>query len=138
VSGGVGGSPVGYGFLRWLVLRWKLAAGCFLLGIQVVGIGAMQFSDLRYFCWAPYDEITEFKISVVINGRELSREAVMQRYRLPDGSRDNRSWAHVPAAIAHYERTRGRSESAKVEYRYRVNGGEPRVWRWPDATEVAR
>lgn len=136
MSGDVGESPVGYGFWRWLVLRWKLVAGCFLLGIQVVGIGAMQFSDLRYFCWAPYDEITEFEISVVIDGHELSSEAVMQRYRLPHGSRDNRSWAHVPAAIAHYERTRGRGDGAVVEYRYRVNGGSARLWRWPEGREV--
>lgn len=113
--------------------RWRVVAGCALLGWQVSGIAAARFGEERYFCWAPYDQITQFELSVAVAGRELSREEIKRRYRLPDVSRDNRSWAHVPAVIAQYERTLGRADGALVEYRHRVNGGVPRVWRWPDA-----
>lgn len=120
----------------WLAGRcWVVAAGGVLMGLQVVGIGAGRFTDTRYFCWAPYDEITRFELRVVIDGRELSQQEVKRRYRLPQAARDNRSWAHVPAIIAHYERTRGRADGAVVEYRYRVNGSEARLWRWADGKE---
>ena len=121
---------------RRVRLHWKRVAACLLIGTQLLGIVAMRFSDLRYFCWAPYDEITQFDISVTIDGRELSDDAVQRRYRLPHASRDNRSWAHVPAIIAHYERTWGRHDGAVAEYRFRVNGGVVRLWRWPEGREV--
>lgn len=115
--------------------RWTRVAGIVLLGEQVVGVGVGRLTDTRYFCWAPYDEITQFQLRVVINGRELSQPEVKRRYRLPHATRDNRSWAHVPAIIAHYECTRGSADGAVVEYRYRVNGGEARLWRWADGKE---
>lgn len=123
---------------RQAVPAWRrrtLVAGAVLLGAQVVGIGAGRLTDTRYFCWAPYDEITRFDLWVVIDGRELSPQEVKRRYRLPQATRDNRSWAHVPAIVAHYERTRGSADGAVVEYRYRVNGSESRLWRWADGKE---
>ncbi len=120
----------------WLAGRcWVVAAGGVLMGLQVVGIVAARFTETRYFCWAPYDEITRFELRVVIDGRELSQQEVKRRYRLAQATRDNRSWAHVPAIVAHYERTRGRVDGAVVEYRYRVNGSEARLWRWAEGTE---
>ena len=107
----------------------------FLLGAliagQAAGIVAGRFGTERYFCWAPYDEITQFEVAVAIADRRLSASEAQARYRLPDGGRDNRSHAHVIATIAHYERTLGAADAAQVELTYRINGGTPRQWRWP-------
>ncbi len=109
---------------------WVL--GAVLLGAQAAGGVASRFTETRYFAWAPYDQITEFDLRVWVGGRELSGMEAAERYRLPHATRDNRSWAHVPAAVAHYERTLGRGEGARVEYRHRINGGVERVWRCPE------
>lgn len=109
-----------------------IVLGAALLGAQVIGVMASRFTETRYYSWAPYDEITEFELRVWVGGRELLGAEAARRYRLPHPSRDNRSWAHVPAAVAHYERTLGRDEGARVEYRHRINGGAERVWLWPE------
>jgi hypothetical protein len=112
--------------------RLAVTLGVLLLGVQAGGVLASRFKETRYLCWAPYDEIAEFELSVWVGGRELGGVKAAERYRLPHASRDNRSWAHVPAVVAHYERTRGQGEDARVEYRHRINGGAERVWRWPE------
>lgn len=117
--------------------RLCLAAGAVLLGLQLIPLLAARFTNTRYFCWAPYDEITRFELSVTLDGLPLSPREIQQRYRLPHPSRDNRSWAHVPAIVAHYERTLGRADAARVEYRYQVNGRPPLTWRWPAPAESA-
>jgi len=114
-----------------LSLRPLLA--CLFLGAQGVGIIAARFGPERYFCWAPYDEITLFEITVTVGSRILAPEEVQARYQLPDPRRDNRSWAHVPRAISQYERTLGVHDKAYVEFRYTVNGGPPRLWTWPES-----
>lgn len=110
---------------------WRNFALAVLLGAQVIGIAAARFGPERYFCWAPYDEITRFELTVTIDGRRLSAEEIQARYRLPDPTRDNRSYANVIAVIAQFERTYGAADRARVEFRYRVNGGAPQQWHWP-------
>ena len=102
-----------------------------LLGWQVIGIVAARFRPERYLCWAPYDEITLFETRVSVGARHLTPDEIQARYRLPDSKRDNRSWAHIPAAIAQYERTVGSADNAIVEIRYRTNGGPQKIWTWP-------
>lgn len=112
-------------------VTWRNFALAVLLGAQVIGIAAARFAPERYFCWAPYDEITRFEIAVTIDGRRLSPAEIRARYRLPDSERDNRSYANVIAVIAQFERTYGAADQARVEFSYRVNGGAPRQWQWP-------
>jgi hypothetical protein len=115
---------------------WRNVVLAALLGAQVVGIAAARFRPERYFCWAPYDEITRFTLVVTIDGRELSAEEIRARYRLPDSARDNRSYANVIAVIAHFERTYGAADQARVDFHYRVNGGAPQLWQWPLKTDT--
>ena len=111
---------------------------CLFLGAQGVGIIAARLVPERYFCWAPYDEITLFEITVTLGSRTLSEEEVQARYQLPDPRRDNRSWVHVPRAIAQYERTHGARDNAYVEFRYTVNGGPPQLWTWPESASATK
>src|ERR1051325_8149585 len=127
--------------MRVMKASWRNLALAVLLGVQLVGIVAARFRPERYFCWAPYDEITRFEIAVTIGERRLSAEEIQARYHLPDPSRENRSHANVIAVITHYERTYGAADHAKVELNYRVNGGALQQWRWPlgsDARTDAR
>jgi hypothetical protein len=112
-------------------VTWRNATLAVLLGAQVIGIAAARFGPERYFCWAPYDEITKFEIAVTIDGRQLSTAEIQSRYRLPDPARDNRSYANVISLIARYEQTYGAADHARVKFHYRVNGGAPRQWQWP-------
>jgi hypothetical protein len=112
-------------------MTWRNLTLAALLGAQVIGIAAARFRAERYFCWAPYDEITRFEVAVTIDGRRLTDAEVRARYRLPDGTRDNRSHANVIAVIEQFERTYGANDQARVEFNYRVNGGALRQWQWP-------
>jgi len=110
---------------------WRnLTLGIFF-GAQIFGIVAARFGPERYFCWAPYDEITLFDIAVTVDGRQLSEGEIRARYRLPEAARDNHSHANVISVIAHFEQTYGAADRAQVALNYRVNGGSPQQWHWP-------
>jgi hypothetical protein len=49
----------------------RTAAGLALLLFQVVMIVYARFVPSRYFCWAPFDIQTEYKLRVTVNGRPL-------------------------------------------------------------------
>jgi len=109
----------------------KITAGAVLLLFQVVMIFYARFVPSRYFCWAPFDIQTEYKLHVEVNGKTLNAKEVRGRYRRPQNGTDNRSPHHVMDIIQGYEETYGRSNPARVEMRYRVNGKQEQVWRWP-------
>lgn len=119
---------VQYGKFR---IPMKTTAGTALLLFQVVMIVYARFVPSRYFCWAPFDIQTEYKLQVEVDGRALSAKEVRARYRRQQNGTDNRSPQHVMDIVQGYEETYGRSNPARVEMRYRVNGKQEQVWRWP-------
>ena len=115
--------------LTWV--RRTLIAGIF--AFQIWAIAYARTVPTRYFCWAPYDTFTEYTIE--ISGPEglWPTEAVAHRYRMPAAGRDNRSPAHVIAALRQYEQTYGAADPVEaVVLRYRVNGGDEQSWLWPE------
>jgi len=50
----------------------RTTIGLALLGFQVFMIGYARFVPSRYFCWAPYDIQTEYRLDVTVNGRRLT------------------------------------------------------------------
>jgi hypothetical protein len=109
----------------------RTAAGLALLLFQVVMIVYARFVPSRYFCWAPFDIQTEYKLRGTVNGRPLKSSEVRARYRRPQNGTDNRSPQHVIDIIQGYEETYGRDDHASVEMRYRINGKQEQTWRWP-------
>jgi hypothetical protein len=109
----------------------RLAAGVALLVFQLAMIVYARFVPSRYFCWAPFDVQTEYKLQVTVNGRPLTGKEIRSRYRRPQAGTDNRSPQHVIDIIQGYEQNYGRSDQAQVVMRYRVNGKQEQVWRWP-------
>ena len=109
----------------------RLAAGVALLVFQLAMIVYARFVPSRYFCWAPFDIQTEYKLQVTVNGRPLTSKEIRSRYRRPQTGADNRSPQHVIDIIQGYEENYGRNDRAQVMMRYRVNGKQEQVWRWP-------
>jgi hypothetical protein len=117
-------------------MKWRYTIGLLFLGLQLLGIAAARFTTERYFCWAPYDEITVYKLEVNVGGRTLTPKEIKQRYRFAKAGRDNRCSTHVMRVIEQYESGRGAKDGATVAMQYRVNGGEPRSWQWPPQTQA--
>ena len=94
-------------------------------------IGYARFVPARYFCWAPYDIQTEYKLDVSVGGRTLTAAEIRRRYRRPKQGVDNRSIQHVMDIVQQYEETYGRSDRAQVLMKYRINGKEELEWQYP-------
>lgn len=99
-------------------------------GLQVWGIVYARFTSVRYFCWAPYDQISQYEIRVDLNGSTLSSDAIEARYRIQAKGRENRSIHNVMALIRCYEQSYGKDDSAQVELHYTSNGKKAKVWYW--------
>ena len=115
---------------RSIGIRTGLAAA-FLL-FQVAMIARARFDPARYFCWAPHDAQNEYEIDVTVDGRALTPEETLARYRMPWGWRNPRAMEHVLRVVRQYEVTYGRGDDAKVSIRYRTNGGPAQRWQWPE------
>ena len=109
----------------------RTVIGLAFLGFQVFMIGYARFVDSRYFCWAPYDIQTEYRLNVTVNGRPLTAKQIQARYKRPRAGADNRSPRHVIDILQGYEETYGRNDRAEIVMKYRVNGKEEQEWRWP-------
>jgi hypothetical protein len=110
-------------------LRTIIGAG--LLLFQLVMIAYARFVPARYFCWAPYDIQTQYKLDVLVGGRTLTAAEIRRRYRRPKQGVDNRSMQHVMDIVRQYEETYGRHDPAQVVMKYRINGKEEREWQYP-------
>jgi len=109
----------------------RTALGVSVLAFQLVMIGYARFVPSRYFCWAPYDSQNHYEMEVTVDGKRLDGNEIRQRYRRPQKGINNRAIQHEKDIIIQYERTYGRNENAEVTLRYRTNGGEEQLWRWP-------
>src|SRR5207237_6850999 len=74
-------------------LRWTI--GLALLAFQVGAVVYARFVPSRYFCWAPFDMQTDYRLEVTVNGQKLSAKEIQQRYRRPAQGTDNRSFQHL-------------------------------------------
>lgn len=99
--------------------------------LQVLGILIGKFSDVRYFCWAPYDQFSFYEMNVSIDGRELSEGEILQRYRMDKRGRNNRNIHNVISKIRQYEKTFSKGKNVTVELSYEINGYRQETWIWP-------
>lgn len=106
-------------------------AGVLLLAVQVVMIVAARFHPMRYYCWAPYDAQNEYEIHAVVDGRMLTPDEVLERYRLHSPAINPRMIYQVTGIIEQVEETYHPGDPAVVDVVYRTNGGEEQRWHWP-------
>lgn len=102
-----------------------------ILLFQLVMIGYARYVPARYFCWAPYDVQSEYRLDVSIGGRALTAAEIRSRYRRPRQGVDNRSIQHVMDIVQQYEESYGRGDRARVLMKYRINGKAEQEWRYP-------
>ena len=109
----------------------RTAIGASLLAAQLLLIGYARTTEARYFCWAPFDMQTDYRLDVKVNGRTLTPREVRQRYRRPQTGTDNRAVRNLIDVIEGVETRRSGAERAEVRLSYRVNGKQEQLWRWP-------
>src|SRR5262249_28708370 len=109
----------------------RAAIGGAILLFQLGMIGYARFVPSRYFCWAPYDIQSDYRLDVTIGGRKLTAAEIRKRYRRPKQGVDNRSIQHVMDIVRQYEDTYGAADSASVVMKYRINGKAEQEWRYP-------
>ena len=112
-------------------MKFKYALGMLFLLLQVGSIVYARFIPERYFCWAPYDEHTNYAISIKINGVLLSKQDIKNRYHYQAVGWEPRAIDNVFDLIRQYETTNGIDDNAQVQVHYSTNGHEEKVWRFP-------
>lgn len=110
------------------LLRWTV--GLILLTLQVGAIAYARLTEARYFCWAPYDMQTQYKLQAVVNSVVLTPQQIQQRYRRPREGRDNRSPQHLKDIFEQTERHYHAEDQVDLILTYRINGKEERTWRY--------
>lgn len=96
--------------------------------VQLIGIGYSRFLKERYFCWAPFDQISLYEVKLEVNGVELSLEEIKNRYNLQGYGRENRSIHNVLSIIQQYEESYGSEEVVVVKVSYTTNGKAKEQW----------
>ena len=109
-----------------------MASLAVVFSVQVAGLVYARFVPTRYLCWAPYDQISFYRIEADRDGRPLTTTEVGERYRMPPTGRENRSIYHVLNTIAQFESTYGRTDRVNVRVVYRVNGRPEQMWTAPN------
>jgi len=107
-------------------LRWTI--GLALLLFQIGAILYARFVPARYFCWAPFDMQTDYRIQATVNGSKLSDPAIQKRYRRAAKGSDNRSFQHVIDIIEQTERRYHSDDDVDVVVTYRINGKQEQQW----------
>jgi hypothetical protein len=109
----------------------RLLLGVVFLLVQLFSVVYAQFGPARYFCWAPNDYMVEYKLSVMINGRALSPQEILLRYRKPPSGVFQNIVQHLEDIVRQYEQTYGRDDHARVFLKYSTNGRPQETWIWP-------
>lgn len=112
-------------------MSWRFALGVTLLMLQAGAIVRARFAGDRYFCWAPFDQQTKYSIGVSIGDEWLAEEQIRKRYRRPATGVDNRSAQHLFDIISRAEQRFEPAGRSRVVVRYRINGHQEQVWRYP-------
>lgn len=111
-------------------MKTRFFIGILFLLLQVGSIFYARFIPERFFCWAPYDTHVKFEVFVTINGKTLTTEETVARYKYKMKGWEQRSIDNIFSLISHYERTYGKGDDAQVSMTYSVNGHEEKEWRF--------
>ena len=117
---------------------WRHWVGAGFLAAQLLAIAYARFVPERFFCWAPFDQHTQYTIHVQIDGEALPYDTVSERYRYRAGGWEVRAIQNVISLVRQYEETYGRSEEARVVIDYEINGRPQETWTWPESGDVLR
>ena len=111
-------------------MKTRFYIGVLFILLQVGSIVYARFIPERFFCWAPYDSHTKFEVFVTIDGKTLSSEETVARYKYKMNGWEQRSIDNIFSLISQYERTYGKTDNAQVVMNYSINGHEEKEWRF--------
>ncbi len=109
----------------------RFAIGALLLLLQAGAIVRARFAGDRYFCWAPFDQQTRYRIYLQIGDEGLTDDQIRRRYRRPAEGVDNRSAQHLFDIITRAEQKFEQWGRSRVKVIYTVNGGPEKEWTYP-------
>ncbi len=97
---------------------------------QVMGIIYARFSDVKFFCWTPYDQISFYHIEVYLKDHQLTDEEIMSRYGIASKGRENRSIHNVFRLVNTVEKKRKQQNEwqPSIKIYYSVNGKALNTW----------
>ena len=101
-----------------------------ILSFQAAAIIYARFAPSRYFCWAPFDTQTDYKIEARINGQLLTPTEIRIRYRRPPKGTDNRSVQHVIDIIQQVEQRYHPTDKSEILLRYSIIGKKETTWQF--------
>ncbi len=111
-------------------MKIRVFTGIIFLLLQVGSITYARFIPERFFCWAPYDTHVKFEVFVTIDGKTLSTEETVARYKHKMKAWEQRSIDNIFLLVSQYERTYGKADNVQVIMRYSKNGHEEKEWRF--------
>lgn len=97
-----------------------------------------QFTKSKYFNWVPYDEISLYEISVLVNEKNLNAAEIENRYRKPKFGRENRDFHNLISIVNQYESSYGKNEEAYVRIVFLTNGYRKTIWSWPENAPIEK
>lgn len=109
-------------------MKFRYILGIVFLFGQVLLIGHARFIPERFFCWAPFDEHTRIKTSVVVDGKALSKSEIDNRYQYKVNGWEVRDIHNVFNIVTDYESTYGKNDNAMVVIHYSINGHKEQEW----------
>lgn len=109
-------------------MKKQYVFGVVFLLIQVLAILYARIIPERFFCWAPYDQHSYYEVYVNIEGVELTKNEILERYHYQPRGWEPRSIFNVINIVNQYESTYGKSEDAHVKIKYSINGNPEQIW----------
>ncbi len=114
-----------------MMRRVSIGIAAALIAAQLALIALARTTKARYFCWAPFYMQTDYQLDVTLDGKKLTPQEVRRRYRRPAKGADNRGVQNLIDIIQGYEERYAGPNKAEITMRYRINGKEEQVWRYP-------
>jgi hypothetical protein len=108
----------------------RTLTGVLFLFLQFLSLIYARFIPERFFCWAPYDEHSYYKIEVALGDNVLTTEQIKERYRYKVEGWEPRSINNLFNLISQYESSYGKNENAKVTIDYTINGHKKGTWNY--------
>jgi hypothetical protein len=106
--------------------------GILFLFLQLSSFVYARFVPSRWLAWAPNDYAVDYSLRVQVRERVLSKFETEERYGLPAKSLYENPPQNIMDIVRQYEQTYGRKDHAGAVLQYRLNGGPPQQWRWPE------
>ena len=74
-----------------------------------------RFFPERFFCWAPHDQQTEYRISATLDGEPIDPWGILRRYAFKSTGVDPRATANLLRNVRVYRQRYGRDELSATQ-----------------------